>query len=73
MRFAAVVRKLFDRMRLKISDRIAAGGAPADLEAAIADKEAVRRGSSLFALPPTCGLKGAKLVWGTADDDLGPP
>lgn len=35
------------------------------LEAAV-DKEAVRRGTSLFALPQYAG-DGAKLIWGTAD------
>ena len=34
---------------------------------AIADKEAVRRATSLFALPQHAG-EGAKLIWGTADD-----
>lgn len=34
--------------------------------AAIADKEAVRRGTALFALPHRAA-DGAKLVWGTAD------
>ena len=33
---------------------------------AIADKEAVRRATSLFALPQHAG-EGAKLIWGTAD------
>lgn len=33
---------------------------------AAADKEVVRRGSSLFALPTHAG-EGAKLIWGTAD------
>ena len=32
----------------------------------ISDKEAVRRGSALFALPMNAG-DGAKLIWGTAD------
>ena len=34
--------------------------------AAIADKEAVRRGTALFALPHMAA-DGAKLIWGTAD------
>ena len=33
---------------------------------AVPDKEAVRRGSTLFALPQNT-LEGAKLVWGTSD------
>lgn len=33
---------------------------------AVSDKEAVRRGSALFALPQHAG-EGAKLIWGTAD------
>ena len=33
---------------------------------AVADKEAVRRGSTLFALPQNT-LEGAKLIWGTSD------
>lgn len=34
---------------------------------AVTDKEAVRRGSTLFALPMHAAV-GAKLVWGTADE-----
>jgi len=34
--------------------------------AAVSDKEAVRRGSTLFALPHMAPV-GAKLIWGTAD------
>ena len=52
-------------LSMRFRDRIAAG-VRFRLEAAIVDKEAVRRGSSFFALPPNAA-EGAKLVWGTAD------
>lgn len=52
-------------LSMRFRDRIAAG-VRYRLEAAAADKEAVRRGTSFFALP-TNAAEGAKLVWGTAD------
>lgn len=52
-------------LTMRFRDRIAAG-VRYRLEAASADKEAVRRGTSLFALP-THAADGAKLIWGTAD------
>ena len=52
-------------LSMRFRDRIAAG-VRFRLEAAAKDKEAVRRGTALFALPMNAG-DGAKLVWGTAD------
>ena len=52
-------------LSMRFRDRIAAG-VRFRLEAAAEDKEAVRRGTALFALPMNAG-DGAKLVWGTAD------
>ncbi|MEP3347439.1 MAG: COQ9 family protein [Litoreibacter sp.] len=52
-------------LSMRFRDRIAAG-VRFRLEAAGEEKEAVRRGSSFFALPMNAG-EGAKLVWGTAD------
>ena len=52
-----------DGMRFR--DRVAAA-VRFRLEAVENDKEAVRRGSSLFALPQHAAL-GATLIWGTAD------
>ncbi|GFE64844.1 COQ9 family protein [Litoreibacter roseus] len=51
-------------MSLRFRDRIAA--AVRFRIEAIENKEAVRRGSSLFALPQYAG-DGARLIWGTAD------
>ncbi|WP_298294001.1 COQ9 family protein [uncultured Litoreibacter sp.] len=50
---------------MRYSERVAAG-VRYRLEAVGDHKEAVRRGSALFALPQNAAL-GAKLVWGTAD------
>ncbi|EPX81769.1 COQ9 family protein [Litoreibacter arenae] len=50
---------------MRFRDRIAAG-VRFRLEAVAEHKEAVRRGTALFALPMNAG-DGAKLVWGTAD------
>lgn len=64
--------KAANLLDMRFRDRIAAG-VRFRLEAAQADKEAVRRGTALFALPMNAG-EGAKLVWGTADaiwDTLG--
>ena len=52
-------------LSMRFRDRIAAG-VRFRLEAAAVDKEAVRRGTSFFAVP-TNAAEGAKLVWGTAD------
>ncbi|WP_298260101.1 COQ9 family protein [uncultured Litoreibacter sp.] len=52
-------------LSLRFRDRIAAG-VRFRLEAAGLDKEAVRRGTSFFAVPVNAP-EGAKLVWGTAD------
>jgi ubiquinone biosynthesis protein COQ9 len=70
---AAMVAQLpaTDLAALRYSDRVAFA-IRARLEAA-ADKEAVRRGSTLFALPQHAA-DGARLIWGTADviwDTLG--
>lgn len=56
--------KSADLSEMKFRDKIAAA-VRLRLEA-IADKEAVRRGTALFALP-THAADGAKLVWGTCD------
>ena len=63
---AAMVERLVteDLSELKFRDKIAAG-VRFRLEA-VTDKEAVRRGTALFALP-NHAADGAKLVWGTAD------
>lgn len=53
-----------DLSEMRFRDRIAA--AVRYRLDAVEDKEAVRRGSTLFALP-THGADGAKLIWGTAD------
>lgn len=50
---------------MRYSERVAAG-VRYRLEAVEDHKEAVRRGSALFALPQYAPL-GAKLIWGTAD------
>lgn len=52
-------------LSMRFRDRIAAG-VRFRLEAVAQDKEAVRRGSTLFALPHHAP-EGAKLIWGTAD------
>lgn len=52
-------------LSMRFRDRIAAG-VRYRLEAVAGDKDAVRRGTSLFALP-THAAEGAKLIWGTAD------
>ncbi len=60
-----------DMSEMRFRDKIAA--AVRHRIEAIDDKEAVRRGSTLFALPHLAG-DGAKLVWGTVDliwDTLG--
>jgi ubiquinone biosynthesis protein COQ9 len=54
-----------DLMSMRFRDRVAAG-VRYRLEAVGSDKEAVRRGSTLFALPQNAS-HGAKLIWGTAD------
>ena len=56
--------KAADLSDMKFRDRIAAG-VRYRLEA-VPDKEAVRRGSTLFALP-MYAADGAKLIWGTCD------
>lgn len=56
--------KTTDMSNMKFRDKIATA-VRLRLEA-IADKEAVRRGATLFALPMYAG-DGAKLVWGTCD------
>lgn len=53
-----------DLSELRFRDRIAL--AVRYRMEAVEDKEAVRRGSTLFALPPYAA-EGAKLIWGTAD------
>ena len=63
--------KTEDMSELRYRDKIAAG-VRFRLEA-VSDKEAVRRGTTLFSLPHN-GPDGAKLVWGTCDaiwDTLG--
>ena len=63
--------KTDDMSEMRFRDKIAA--AVRHRIEAIDDKEAVRRGSTLFALPHLAG-DGAKLVWGTVDllwDTLG--
>ncbi|MFT5061328.1 MAG: ubiquinone biosynthesis protein COQ9 [Sulfitobacter sp.] len=64
---AAMIARLHaeDLGALRFRDRIAAG-VRFRLEAVEMDKEAVRRGTSLFALPHLAG-DGAKAIWGTAD------
>ena len=64
---AAMIARLQaeDLGALRFRDRIAAG-VKFRLEAVEQDKEAVRRGTSLFALPHLAG-DGAKAIWGTAD------
>ncbi|PTX54902.1 ubiquinone biosynthesis protein COQ9 [Litoreibacter ponti] len=52
-------------LSMRFRDRVAAG-VRFRLEAVGEDKEAVRRGSTLFALPQNAA-EGAKLIWGTAD------
>lgn len=52
-------------LSMRFRDRIAAG-VRYRLEAVAEDKDAVRRGSALFALPHHAP-EGAKLIWGTAD------
>lgn len=52
-------------LSMRFRDRIAAG-VRFRLEAVAAEKEAVRRGTTLFALPHHAP-EGAKLIWGTAD------
>lgn len=52
-------------LSMRFRDRIAAG-VRFRLEAVAEHKEAVRRGTALFALPMNAG-DGAKLIWGTAD------
>jgi ubiquinone biosynthesis protein COQ9 len=54
-----------DLMAMRFRDRVSAG-VRYRLEAVAKDKEAVRRGSTLFALPQNAA-HGAKLIWGTAD------
>lgn len=63
---AAMVERLTteDLSDMKFRDRIAAG-VRFRLQA-VTDKEAVRRGTTLFALP-MYAPDGAKLIWGTAD------
>ena len=56
--------KASDMSEMRFRDKIAA--AVRHRIEAIDDKEAVRRGSTLFALPHLAG-DGAKLVWGTVD------
>lgn len=70
---AEMVRRIkaSDMSEMRFRDKIAA--AVRHRIEAIDDKEAVRRGSTLFALPHLAG-DGAKLVWGTVDliwDTLG--
>ncbi|MEL7213474.1 MAG: COQ9 family protein [Pseudomonadota bacterium] len=63
--------KASDMSEMRFRDKVAA--AVRHRIEAIEDKEAVRRGSTLFALPHLAG-DGAKLVWGTVDliwDTLG--
>jgi ubiquinone biosynthesis protein COQ9 len=56
--------KAMDLTQLRYSEKVEAA-VRARIEA-IPDKEAVRRGSTLFALPQNAP-EGAKLIWGTAD------
>jgi len=56
--------KASDMSEMRFRDKIAA--AVRHRIEAIDDKEAVRRGSTLFALPHLAG-DGAKLIWGTVD------
>lgn len=56
--------KAADLSEMRFRDRIAAA-VQYRLEA-VEDKEAVRRGTTLFALP-TYAADGAKLIWGTVD------
>jgi ubiquinone biosynthesis protein COQ9 len=57
--------KTADFSEMKFRDKVAAA-VRFRLEA-VTDKEAVRRGATLFALPMHAA-EGAKLIWGTADD-----
>lgn len=57
--------KAADFSQMKFRDKVAAA-VRFRLEA-VTDKEAVRRGATLFALPMHA-VEGARLVWGTADD-----
>lgn len=54
-----------DLLSMRFRDRVSAG-VRYRLEAVGAEKEAVRRGSTLFSLPQNAA-HGAKLIWGTAD------
>ncbi|MCX7645450.1 MAG: COQ9 family protein [Rhodobacteraceae bacterium] len=54
-----------DLSGMRFRDRVAAA-VRCRLEAAAGDREAVRRGAALFALPHLAP-EGARLVWGTAD------
>lgn len=68
---AMVARLKSDTLPDRFSDKIAAG-VRFRIEA-VSDKEAVRRGTTLFALPMHAA-DGAKAIWGTADkiwDTLG--
>lgn len=63
---AMVVRlKRENLLSMKFRERVAAG-VRYRLEEVAAQKEAVRRGTSLFALPQNAA-QGTKLIWGTAD------
>lgn len=64
---AAMVARLTseDLSDMRFRDRIAAG-VRFRIEA-VSDKEAVRRGTTLFALPMNAG-EGARAIWGTADN-----
>lgn len=57
--------KAADLMSMRFRDRVSSG-VRFRLEAVEQDKEAVRRGSTLFSLPHNAP-HGAKLIWGTAD------
>lgn len=61
---AMVARMTSDEMPERFRDKIAAG-VRFRIEA-VSDKELVRRGTTLFALP-THTADGAKAIWGTAD------
>ncbi|MEO0379973.1 MAG: COQ9 family protein [Pseudomonadota bacterium] len=61
---AMVARLKSDDLPARYSDKIAAG-VRFRIEA-VSDKEAVRRGTTLFALPMHAA-DGAKAIWGTAD------
>ena len=61
---AMVARLKSDELPERFSDKIAAG-VRFRIEA-VTDKEAVRRGTTLFALP-IHAADGARAVWGTAD------